>query len=98
METLITLLPAPIPVQTTRYLCPFCRRGRSTSTATKKHMQRCWKNPALHGCKTCVLFDSNGWGAEKPSQGAAGGPGRCKAGFRINKLGPVTNCSKWTPL
>ena len=46
-------------------------------------MQLCWKNPALHGCKTCFFYERTYDDGE-----------RCNAGFRISG-GLVTKCSKW---
>lgn len=89
--SLVTL--EPIPVQVTRYLCPYCGRGRSRARTAKLHMERCWKNPSLRGCKTCIFFDTSGWAGGKPVTGKPR-PGRCKAGFTLTK-GLVTQCRKW---
>lgn len=87
----------PIPVQVTRHLCPFCHRGRSTKRAAVIHMQKCWRNPELHGCKTCALFQPGIW-PDKPPPGRpeahTKATGRCNAGFNLSK-GLVTTCRKW---
>lgn len=36
-----------------RYLCPWCRRGRSDRRTAEAHAARCWRNPAARACKTC---------------------------------------------
>jgi len=74
----------PIPVVVTRWLCPYCHRGRSRRGPCEEHMARCWRNPALKGCKTCFFY-------ERDSQGE-----HCNAGFRL-KDGLVTKCTKWKP-
>lgn len=71
----------PIPLTVTRYICPFCHRGRSRARACLEHMARCWKNPALKGCKTCINFL---------------GHDKCGVGFNL-KNGLVTKCQKWKP-
>lgn len=83
----------PIPVQTTRYLCPYCRRGRSTRRATVLHMPKCWLNPDRRGCKTCALFQPGRW-PDKPEGVPVSAQGRCAVGFNL-RPGLVTNCSKW---
>jgi hypothetical protein len=46
-------LPMPVIVQ--RHQCPFCRRyTRADLRQVQDHMTRCWQNPALRCCKTCV--------------------------------------------
>lgn len=57
----------PISIVVTRYVCPYCHRSRSRRKPCQDHMERCWKNPALRGCKTCVNFVGN----------------RCRVGFNL---------------
>lgn len=54
----------PVRVQVTRWRCPHCSRSHSDRTRARAHMARCWLNPAVKSCKTCVNFDSgsNGCG------------------------------------
>jgi hypothetical protein len=82
----------PLAVKVTRYLCPHCGRGRSTKRAAVLHMPKCWRNPDLHGCKSCALFQPGVWPGKPVPGGKA--PGRCGAGYNLNK-GLVTKCRKW---
>lgn len=54
----------PVKVQVTRWRCPCCGRSHSGRARAREHMGRCWLNPAVRSCKTCVNFDpgSNGCG------------------------------------
>lgn len=79
METDQKTTLEPIPIVVTRHVCPFCHRSRSRIKPAKLHMERCWKNPALEGCKTCTFFN---------------GKDRCNAGFNLER-GLVTECVKW---
>jgi hypothetical protein len=59
------LVDLPMPVVVSRQQCPFCRRyTRANLAQVRDHMTRCWLNPALKTCKTCVHH-----------QDAAGSPG-----------------------
>lgn len=84
----------PIAVQVTRFLCPYCHRGRSSKRAAKLHMVKCWRNPDLRGCKTCAMFQTHAWPG-KPAVGTKA-PGRCNAGLNLAP-GLVTKCRKWKP-
>jgi hypothetical protein len=45
----------PMPVVVSRHQCPFCRRfTRADARQVTDHMTRCWQNPGLRCCKTCV--------------------------------------------
>lgn len=46
----------PIPFRVTRYRCPHCPRTGSGKARVAEHMARCWRNPAVRGCKTCRHF------------------------------------------
>jgi hypothetical protein len=49
------LVDLPMPVVVSRHQCPFCRRyTRADLALVRDHMTRCWINPALKTCKTCV--------------------------------------------
>lgn len=52
----ITLV-APEAIVVTRYRCPFCHRSRSSKRAAAEHIARCWLNPAVKACKTCVHYE-----------------------------------------
>lgn len=43
-----------IAFKTTRYKCPFCSRSYSRRTPANRHIDRCWRNPAVRGCKSCA--------------------------------------------
>jgi hypothetical protein len=45
----------PMPIVVSRHQCPFCRRfTRADAAQVRDHMTRCWQNPVLRCCKTCV--------------------------------------------
>ncbi|MFF7880980.1 hypothetical protein ACH40F_08120 [Streptomyces sp. NPDC020794] len=45
----------PTPVIVSRHQCPLCRRfTRADVRQVNDHMTRCWQNPALRCCKTCI--------------------------------------------
>ncbi|MFI8351257.1 hypothetical protein [Streptomyces sp. NPDC085596] len=47
----------PMPVVVSRHQCRFCRRfTRADLRQVQDHMTRCWQNPALRTCKTCVHY------------------------------------------
>lgn len=46
----------PIAIKVTRWVCPFCSRGRSRKAATAAHIGRCWLNPQTRTCKTCTHY------------------------------------------
>lgn len=47
----------PIEIKVTRYKCPHCKRGHSKRRAAVEHIARCWRNPAVRACLSCVHFD-----------------------------------------
>lgn len=90
---------APREIQVTRYVCPHCSRGHSKRDAATAHIARCWKNPALRGCKSCVHFEQGrvercGCGHphcdDYDSQ-----PDICLVGRELVDGKPVTGCSQW---
>lgn len=88
------LATQPIQVPVWRYLCPFCRRGRSTAKAASAHIARCYKNPAARACKTCHAYQP-----EEQGDYATGYPGcaeGCHAG-RDLRTGLLIGCSDWGP-
>ena len=89
----------PEAVIATRWRCPFCRRSRAHKKATAEHIARCWLNPAVRSCKTCVNFEPAGdacgcepgcnWGSP-----AGGIPDSCAAGLDLD--GTIkTGCPLW---
>lgn len=81
--------PKVITVQ--RYVCRFCNRGHSTRKAAELHIARCWKNPAVRGCKTCAFFwvdrDEDGVGLR--------GTERCTVLDVGLSAGLRTGCPEW---
>lgn len=89
----------PVPVMVRRYECPFCHRRRSARATTARHIARCWLNPAVRSCKTCVHF-------EEVPDGEPCFPGRpctCNQGYVDCAAGvslafentPRTGCPLW---
>lgn len=51
----LRLVELPMPVVVSRHQCPFCRRfTRAGARQVQDHMGRCWQNPGLRCCKTCI--------------------------------------------
>ena len=50
-------MTAPIALVVTRWRCPFCPRSLSSKPRMVEHISKCWRNPAVRGCKTCKHFD-----------------------------------------
>jgi hypothetical protein len=75
-----------------RYFCEHCQRGRSSLSAIRNHVARCFKNPAVQACKTCAFFQSS----EGPSFDMVypGCPEGCGEGIDISG-GIKTACPKW---
>jgi hypothetical protein len=46
----------PIPITVKRYICPHCRRGRSSRKAAVVHIGQCWRNPANRSCNSCHWY------------------------------------------
>jgi hypothetical protein len=88
------LIDLPMPVVVSRHQCPFCRRfTRADLRQVQDHMTRCWINPALKTCKTCIHH-----------QDASGTPGdpdewleSCTnpAGPEEDYQFPVLHCPLW---
>ena len=47
---------APIEIQVHRYKCPGCEHDYRSKSAARKHIKRCQRIRANHGCKTCACF------------------------------------------
>lgn len=82
--------PKVITVQ--RYVCRFCNRGHSKKKAAVEHIARCWKNPALRGCKTCRFLDHDD---NDPAVGYAGVGDVCNIEAIDLAEGLRTGCSEW---
>lgn len=54
----------PEPITVKRYRCPHCGTSRAKEGAARAHMARCWHNPNVRACKTCIHFE--------PGQAAGG--------------------------
>lgn len=46
----------PIPVPTIRHQCPHCRKTWAKRGAAAAHIARCWHNPDVKACKTCIHY------------------------------------------
>lgn len=83
----------PEPVMVRRFRCPHCGHSRAKETAAKAHMARCWQNPAVRACKSCVHFmpESEGPYAEHPPIPEECAVGAWPAGVEF----PVVDCPSW---
>lgn len=84
----------PIERRVVRYICPFCKRGRSDRSAAWAHVARCFRNPAARSCKTCAAYQP-----VERSDYNTGYPGcseGCHAGNDISARLPV-GCDDWEP-
>lgn len=86
-------------ITVTRYRCPHCGASRSKQAAAQAHADRCWKNPALRGCKTCVHFERGR--VERCDCGHPHcedydvQPDICLVGRDLVDGKPVIECPKW---
>ncbi|MBM9509936.1 hypothetical protein [Actinacidiphila acididurans] len=86
-------LPVPVPVQVTRYKCPFCTRSRSRKQAIEQHIARCWHNPEVRACKTCTHYEPPEPG---PYPEHPGWPESCGAADGPDRLDTIcTGCPLW---
>jgi hypothetical protein len=78
------------PLAVTRHQCPYCRRFTRASLATvEDHMTRCWKNPGLKCCVTCVHHLDGKHPEDDEACMADGGP------EPEDYLFPVLHCPLW---
>ncbi|MEV0016621.1 hypothetical protein [Streptomyces tendae] len=91
----------PVPLLVTRHQCPHCRRyTRAKRERVEQHMPRCWSNPDLRTCKTCVHFEpgqpsASCWG--DPYCNCPEVPDECAVGAWPDGVPyPMTNCPSWT--
>ena len=83
--------PAPIEKRVTRYICPFCHRGRSTYRQISSHMAWCLRNPAAKRCLTCANFCP---AEELYLESYA--PRDCAEGVDISSNGLPHSCELWS--
>jgi len=88
-----TLVTLPIPVVVVRHQCPFCRITRAKKAAATAHIGRCWQNPAVRACKTCVHYEP---AEEGPYEQHPGWPEGCNAGRDLD-AGLRVHCPAWAP-
>ncbi|BBB01048.1 hypothetical protein RVR_8282 [Actinacidiphila reveromycinica] len=81
----------PVILQVVRYRCPFCTRSRAKKTVTEQHIARCWHNPEVRSCKTCVHYEP---AEEGPYPEHPGWPESCGAEHDIT-AGIATGCPQW---
>jgi hypothetical protein len=84
------ILREPIPVRVTRYACPSCGRTASSKSGARKHMGRCWHDPANRGCKTCVYF--NPGDSHDPETGYPGSDEHCMQGVDLSGCPACARC------
>ena len=92
----------PLAVTVIRHQCPHCRRTWAKREAATAHIARCWKNPAVRACKTCVHYDLGGdaCGCEPGCNWGASGPQApsCDLGLPLGpNYQPATDCPLWSP-
>ena len=84
------LIDLPMPVVVSRHQCPFCRRyTRADLRQVQDHMTRCWQNPALRCCKTCIHHQDGSHPEDDESCRHADGPEWEDYRF------PVLHCPLW---
>lgn len=92
----IVLLPGPVPMTVTRWKCPHCNRGHSSRPAALAHIGRCWRNPALRGCKTCANFCPAGYETEEDCGLGISLLGSGNEGdLDYVRPGPIVGCEQW---
>ena len=69
-------MTAPIATVVTRWRCPFCPRSLSSKSRMVEHIGKCWRNPAVRGCKTCKHFEPYNMLADEES---------CSAGVELSR-------------
>lgn len=89
----------PIPLVVTRHQCPHCRRTHSKKAATVAHMGRCWRNPAVRGCKSCE-HHLPAYSGEPCNPGEWCQCGESPEGCDVDAVPagtqfPIINCPKW---
>jgi hypothetical protein len=88
-----------VPVAVVRHQCPHCRRTWAKQAAAKAHVARCWKNPDVRSCKTCVHFEpfesGRCWG--DPYCNCPDTPEGCAAGVPLGDALAV-DCPMWRAL
>ncbi|MGW0920098.1 hypothetical protein ACWD3J_13910 [Streptomyces sp. NPDC002755] len=80
----------PMPVVVSRHQCPYCRRfTRADLAQVRDHMTRCWQNPVLRCCKTCIHHQDGSHPEEDESCTSPDGPEWEEYRF------PVLHCPIW---
>lgn len=92
--------PEPVRAVVVRWRCPFCSRSHSDRPRTRRHMERCWLNPANRSCKTCAFFSID---YDEPDVGYVGVGEQCGKGLppqapsesRPDRMTFPLHCSGW---
>lgn len=90
-----------IPVTVVRHRCPHCGASRAKQPAAQAHVARCWQNPDVRACKTCVHFEPyiparSCWG--DPQCNCPETPEGCAIGAWPDGMPfPVIDCPSWQP-
>jgi hypothetical protein len=91
----------PVERHVSRWLCPFCNRGRSKRPAILAHMPGCYRNPAAKRCGTCEHLCPAEREEYDYSIGAMtfpGSPEFCVEGVQWEDGVKPRDCPKWSPL
>jgi hypothetical protein len=92
VEWLATKQNEPKVITVERFVCRHCNRGHSKRKAAVEHIARCFKNPALRGCKTCRFLDHD---LSEPEVGYVGVGDVCNIHAIDLSAGLRTGCPKW---
>lgn len=85
--------PAPLAVMVRRYECPHCGWRRADKTLVARHIARCWHDPAMRTCRSCVFFERGH--AEETDYGWREVPDACALGEPVEPRHPVIACPLW---
>lgn len=81
----------PIARRVTRWVCPFCSRGRSRRSVISEHIPNCYHNPAARACLTCMFHvKPSGDGVLEPYS-----PEFCLRGVEMPERGLNTHCPQY---
>jgi hypothetical protein len=84
---------SPIEVAVKRHKYPGCKRSFSSRSYARKHVQKCQRIEANHGCLTCALF-CKGCKPDPRDPYDRGEPDACSAGISL-EAGLNVRCAEW---
>lgn len=82
----------PIAMPTVRFQCPHCRRTWAKQKAAAAHIARCWHNPDVKACKTCIYLIPP---CDGPYPEHPGWPEDCELGLLLADV-PNADCHGWS--